>query len=139
MSEKNPKRESPAARLLDRRIVAVDRSAGTAEVSFGAKPEFANRSGNVQGGMLAAMLDSALGVTLGATLQAGESIVTLEMKVSYLKPASCGRIGGFGRIVDRGRAIAFLEGELRDVDGAVVARATATFRVLRERSPGEKE
>jgi uncharacterized protein (TIGR00369 family) len=121
----------PAAVLLGREFVSFDDSAGTAELRFLARPEFRNRRGHVQGGMLAAMLDSTLAAPLLRTLADGESIVTIEMKVSYVRPAAVGPILASGRIVERGRSIAFLAGELRNEAGGLIAAGTGTFRILK--------
>jgi uncharacterized protein (TIGR00369 family) len=87
--------------------------------------------GSVQGGFLAAMLDDTLGPALVATLPDGAFAPTLELKVSFLRPASPGRIIGTGRLVHRGGSIAFLAGELRDEAGNMLATATATARIIR--------
>ena len=121
----------PAAVLLGREFVSFDVAAGTAELRFLARPEFRNRRGHVQGGMLAAMLDSTLAAPLLRTLAANESIVTIEMKVSYVRPAAVGPILATGRIVERGRSIAFLAGELRNEAGELIAAGTGTFRILK--------
>lgn len=123
----------PAARLLGRTIRAVDRAAGRIELEFTARPDFLNRNGTVQGGMLAAMLDSTVGCAVVSTLPSGSSLVTLEMKVSYLRPAAAGVIHARGWVVERGGSVAFAAGELRDPDDAVLATATATLRILRAR------
>jgi len=51
----------PAAVLLGREVISVDAKSGEVQLRFLAHPQFANRHGTVQGGMLAAMLDSATG------------------------------------------------------------------------------
>jgi uncharacterized protein (TIGR00369 family) len=119
---------TPAARLLGRRVVSADRATGRVELEFEAREEFRNRRGDVQGGILAAMLDSTVGLSLVAA--SGESGVTLEMKTNFLRPAGIGKIFGSGRLVHRGRSIAFVEGELRNAAGEVLATATATMRLL---------
>jgi len=123
----------PAARLLGRRVVRADRDRGAVELEFDATPRFLNRHGQVQGGMLAAMLDSTVGCAAVAGL-AGKSVVTLTINVTYLRPAAAGRIRASGRIVHRGRVIAFAEAELRDPGGEVVASAVATLRIVTARS-----
>ena len=55
---------------------------------------------------------------------------TLDLHVSFLRPARPGRFVGKARVVSLGRTIAFLEGELFDADGELVAKSTATARVL---------
>ena len=51
---------------------------------------------------------------------------TLEMKTSFFRPALPGPISGIGRVVRWGKTIAFTEGELRDAEGRLLAKATGT-------------
>jgi uncharacterized protein (TIGR00369 family) len=104
---------------------------GEIEVHFSALSSFTNPMGNIQGGFLTAMLDDTLGPALVATLAPGEFAVTLELKVSFLRPARPGRLTGRGRVLHRGGSVAFLEGDLRDVSGELLAVASATARVVR--------
>ena len=121
----------PAAILLGRRVSDGEAVAGTAVVEFLAKPEFANRHGTVQGGLLAAMLDSATGSTLMDTLPAELTAVTTELTTHFLKPAPVGPLTASVRIVSRDDRDAELEAALAAPDGVVVARATAKFRILK--------
>jgi uncharacterized protein (TIGR00369 family) len=100
----------PAARTLGWELSWVAPDRAEIEVFFDARADFANPMGNVQGGFLAAMLDDTLGHALAATLGEGEFAATLELKVSFLRPATPGRITGTGRVVHRGGSIAFLAG-----------------------------
>jgi acyl-coenzyme A thioesterase PaaI-like protein len=49
--------------------------------------------------------------------------------VQFLRPARPGRLTGRGRVVRRGKDIAFMAGELLDDSGQVVATATATAQI----------
>jgi uncharacterized protein (TIGR00369 family) len=120
----------PAAALLGWEIEAVDPRAGTIEVWFTATDEFLNLAGSVQGGFLAAMLDATLGPALGATLSDGERAPTISLNVQFVRPAKPGKLRGRGRVVRRGRDIAFLAGELLDGDD-VIATATASAIIRR--------
>ena len=119
----------PAAILLGWELVAVDPEAGTIEVAFTASEQFLNPAGVIQGGFLAAMLDDTLGPALVATLGPGLFAPTTDLHVQFLRPARPGRLTGHGRIVRRGREVAFLAGELHDESGQVVATAVATAQV----------
>jgi uncharacterized protein (TIGR00369 family) len=110
----------------------VDPDAETIEVVFTATEQFLNPAGDVQGGFLAAMLDDTLGPALVATLDEGQWAPTIDLQVQFLRPAKPGTLRGFGRVVRRGRGVAFLAGELRSIDDAVVATATASA-VIRTR------
>ena len=118
-----------AATLLGWELRHVDPEAGTIEVGFAATEQFLNPVGVVQGGLLAAMLDDTLGPALVATLGPGEFAPTLDLQVQFLRPARPGPLTGRGRIVRRGRDVAFLAGELAAADGHVVATATATAAI----------
>jgi uncharacterized protein (TIGR00369 family) len=127
----NGRREPPAAALLlGFELVSVDPEVGTIEVAFTAGDRFVNPAGDIQGGFLAAMLDDTLGPALVATLGDGEWAPTLDLHVQFLAPAKPGRLRGSGRVVRRGREVAFLAGELRAGDPErIVATATATAMI----------
>jgi len=112
--------------LLGWKLASVDPEAETIEVLFTATEEFLNPAGDVQGGFLAAMLDDTLGPALVATLDDGQWAPTLDLQIQFLRPAKPGVLRGFGRVVRRGSEVAFLAGELRAPDGAIVATATAS-------------
>jgi uncharacterized protein (TIGR00369 family) len=120
----------PSATLLGWQLVEVDPEAGTISVRYHARPDFANPMGNVQGGFVAAMLDEAMGPALVATLPPGQFAPTLEMKISYLEPVKVGPLWAHGRVVKRGSTNAFIEADLVDEAGTLLARASATVRVL---------
>ena len=120
----------PAAVLLGWELEAVDPDAGTIELSFTAKEEFLNLAGHVQGGFLAAMLDATLGPALGARLSDGEWAPTISMNLQFVRPAKPGKLRGRGRVVRRGRDIAFLSGELLDGED-VIATASAAAIIRR--------
>ena len=100
-------------------------------MQFEATHEFTNPMGHVQGGFVAAMLDETLGPALATTFEAQEFAPTLELKVSFIRPARPGTLVGTGRVVHRGRSVAFLQGELHDAAGDLIATATATARLVR--------
>ena len=126
----------PVATLLGWQLEDVDPEAGTIVVRFEGREEFTNPLGTIQGGLLAAMLDDTMGPALVATLPPGGFAPTLEMKVTYLEPAVVGPLWGHGRVVKRGGTISFVEADLVDGDGTIVARATATVRMITLPSPG---
>jgi uncharacterized protein (TIGR00369 family) len=125
----------PAAELLGWRLVEIDPGEGTIEVSFSATDQFLNPAGTIQGGFLAAMLDDTLGPALVATLGDGEWAPTTDLHVQFTKAAKPGELRASGRIVRRGRDVAFMAGELRDPEGDLVATATATAAIRRPPPP----
>jgi uncharacterized protein (TIGR00369 family) len=120
-----------ATKTLGWSLIQANPEQGEIEVSFEATDDFLNPAGTVQGGFLTAMLDDTMGPALAITLEPGLYGATLELKVSFLRPAKPGRLVGRGRVVHSGRSIAFLSGELSDDDGRVVAVGSATVRIVR--------
>jgi uncharacterized protein (TIGR00369 family) len=120
----------PVASLLGWQLEEIDPDAGTITVRFQAREEFNNPLGNVQGGILAAMLDDTMGPALVATLPPGKFAPTLEMKVSFFAPAKVGPLWGRGRVVKTGTTNAFVEADLVDSSDRMIARASATVRII---------
>ena len=122
--------ETPCAQLLGRDIVAVNTEEGGATVRYTARPEFLNRHGTVQGGLLSAMLDSATALGLYGVLPPELTAVTTNLDVTFLRPARPGTFTAQSRVLSRDPRYAQVSGELRDPDGVVVATATAKLRIL---------
>jgi uncharacterized protein (TIGR00369 family) len=123
---------TPGAKLVGREILEVDSKTGVVRLAFFARPEFANRHGTVSGGYLAAMLDSATAAPILASLPEDLTIVTKDLRISFERPAPLGRLFGVGRVSKRNDREIHSEGELSDPEGNPVARATATFRTIRQ-------
>ena len=123
--------DTPAARVLGRRLVEFDLESATATVSFEADEHFLNSAGMVQGGFVAAMLDETVGPALFSTLGDDEWAPTTDLHAQFLAPVYPGPLLGRGRVVKRGRSIAYLAAELMRTDGTVLATAMATVNVRR--------
>lgn len=122
----------PITTHLGGHIESVDVDAGTLTSRYEAQPAFVNPAGQVQGGILGAMLDDVTAFLVTATLGEGEHCATLDLHLSFLRPARVGALVGHARILRRGRDIVHVEGELRQ-DDKPVARAVATCMVARPR------
>ena len=59
-------------------------------------------------------------------------VATLEIKVSYFEIARPGELIAYGRIAKLGRSVGFLEAELRNEDGELLAAATSTAKIIRK-------
>jgi len=128
-----PDQRTPIADLLGRHLLHFDPESGKASLEFLARPEFANRHGTVQGGILAAMLDSASGATLMASLPPELTAVTVQLNTTFLKPAPIGPLFATARLLAKDDHSAEVEAEIVAPDGVVVARATARWRILRRK------
>jgi uncharacterized protein (TIGR00369 family) len=131
------KRMAPASRDLGLEILEADKEARTVKVAFNASDALCNMWGGIQGGMVAAMLDDVMSLAVGLDLEWGQISPTLELKVSMLNAARPGRIIGTGRVIKRGKSVGFIEGELTDESGKLLATgsSTATFVTLKKKEP----
>lgn len=117
---------SPASKLLGAHLREWDADTMTASFDFAAPPEFENARGGVQGGLIAAFLDEVMGAALYCASNATALPTTLDLNMSLIRPVPIGPLIGKGRAIKLGRRIAYLEGELFDSDGTLLARATST-------------
>ena len=124
----------PAARLLGREVIEFDRERGGAKLRFTAQPEFLNRHGTVQGGLLAAMLDSATALALYSVLSPELTAVTTQLNVSFVRPAKQGALLATSRVDSRVDRDARVSAELHDLDGTLIANAVATLRIVKRRA-----
>lgn len=119
----------PCAILLGLDILEADEENGRVKIAFIAKPEFCNAAGNVQGGFLAAMLDDCMGPAILIATNAEAFPSTIDLNVQFLAPSKPGQIIGKGQVVKIGKTIGFVEAELEDASGSLIARATASVRI----------
>ena len=119
----------PVLTLLGSRIDAVDAAAGTLSATYQAQADFRNPAGTVQGGMLSAMLDDLTASLVDATLTTGQGVATLNLNVSFLRPAQVGTLQGEARMLRRGRDVCHVMGTLLQ-DGKEVATAVAVCKIV---------
>ena len=111
-------------------MICIDKSEpGRTTWQMPADERFCNPVGMLQGGFLAACCDSAMGAAT-VTWARDQKVFSAnaEMKVSFLAPV---RAGGMltcaSRVVSAGRRVAFVEADVTDDQGRLVAKASSTY------------
>jgi uncharacterized protein (TIGR00369 family) len=87
----------------------------------------------VHGGVYSSLVDMAVGGALGTyagPASGGVDQTTLDLNVSFLAGVREGDIFAEGRILRRGRTIAFGEARITDAAGTVLAVGRATYMLL---------
>ena len=122
----------PMARLIGFRMAAVEQGRIVMELDAEESPE--NSIGLLHGATAAALLDTAMGCAIATRLPAGATSVTLDLKLTYLRPLSVGSgtIQAEGKLVKLGRQTSYAEGFVRDGVGNLAVHATATFAMVGE-------
>ena len=93
---------------------------------FTAPDSFITPRGSVQGGLVAGFLDEVMGWAHVWATDHAEAPLNLDITMTLLRPVLAGPLIGKGRVIRRGRRVIFLEGELFDGEGNLLARSTST-------------
>ena len=121
--------EVPIARLIG--FEANEIADGRAVVALAAGPQHANPMGTLHGGVLCDIADAAMGMAFASTLAPGESFTTIELKINFFRPVWEARLRAEGKVIRRGSTVGYIECEITDEAGRLVAKASSTCMVLR--------
>jgi uncharacterized protein (TIGR00369 family) len=128
-------KDVPVARLIG--FEAQDIADGRAVVTLVAGQQHANPMGTLHGGILCDIADAAMGMAFASTLVPGESFTTIELKINFFRPVWEAHLRAEGKVVRRGSTIGYIECEITDDGGRLVAKAASTCMALRgERARG---
>lgn len=119
--------QPPTGRVLGMEMLEVNGEEGRVRVRYRPGPEFTNPMGSVQGGIVVAMLDDA--AAFAAIVKSGERIgvPTIELKTSFFAPARAGEdLYATGRCVKFGKRVCFMEAELHDSSGKLLAKLSTS-------------
>ena len=111
-------------------MVCVDKSQpGVTVWRMRAAEEFANPTGVVQGGFLAAFADSAMAASTVTNLQGRKAYAAnTELKISFLRAAPIGETYTCtARVIGGGKRVTFVEAEITDTSDRLVAKASSTY------------
>ncbi len=102
---------------------------GSARLSLPIDPHLTNSIGTVHGGVIMSLLDVAL-CTAARTLHPDSlGVITIDMSTSFIGGGGGARLLAEARVLKNGRSMIFVEGEAKNEDGSLVAKAMATVRV----------
>jgi len=122
--------EPPMARLIDFRLRVAE--PGRIVMELEPHESLENTIGLLHGATSAALLDTAMGCAISTMLPAGQGAVTLDLKLTYLRPLSVksGTIQAEAKVVKLGRQTSYTEGFVRDGAGNLAVHATAIFSMI---------
>jgi uncharacterized protein (TIGR00369 family) len=112
----------------------VETGEGPAIVEMTATEDMANHSGFVHGGMISTLADSAMGRALRTLKPGVVRAMSFDLKLNFINAANVGEmLIATGRVVHAGRRTAVTECRVEGKDGRLVATASGTFAVTREK------
>jgi uncharacterized protein (TIGR00369 family) len=125
----------PVGRLLG--FVLREIEPGRAVFEMAADERHHNPMGTLHGGVYCDLVDAAMGYAYAATLAEGETFTTVELKINFLRPVRKATLTAEARVVKAGSALGYVECDVTDHAGQLVARASSTCMKLRQdRPPG---
>jgi uncharacterized protein (TIGR00369 family) len=123
----------PIGRLLGFVLKAVEPGRAVFEMEADARHH--NPMGTLHGGVYCDLADAAMGYAYAATLAEGETFTTVELKINFFRPVRQGRLSAEARVVRAGGNLGYVECDVKDGEGRLVARAASTCMKLREARP----
>lgn len=119
-------------RTLKGRVLAYAPERHELRMQFEIGLEFCHTVDIVQGGFITAMLDASMAHVVIVAEHGKVRVSSIDINVSFLRPARAGGFTAVGMIVKSGRTIAFLKAELYSDKGDLVATATSSAHLSRE-------
>lgn len=127
--KKDGKYANPFFCLMGIDVISVE--PGKAVLSMKVRPDMHNGVGWLQGGILAAVADEAMALALYPLLSTTEGIATISESTSFIRGIQEGVIFAEGRVIRKGRRVAFAEGEVfaGNDEKMMLSRTSAAFAV----------
>jgi uncharacterized protein (TIGR00369 family) len=145
--------ESPSSEHDDerfRRVAAIFESAGFlgtlgvelvavgpgfCEASLALRPELLQQHGFAHAGVVTTLADHTAGGAAKAAVPPGRDVLTLELKVNFLRPGRGERLVARGRVLRAGRTVVVSESEVFAIAGGqeeLIAKLSSTLTVFDE-------
>lgn len=109
---------------------------GRAVVTLDVRKDLTNSWEVAHGGVVVSLLDVTMGCAARTIESHAGGVVTVDLSVSFMRSGK-GRLVAEGRVLRGGRSIVFCEGEVRDDEGELVAKAIGSFKLRRNREAAE--
>jgi uncharacterized protein (TIGR00369 family) len=123
----------PIARLLGFVIQAIEPGRAVLEMAIDERHH--NPMGTLHGGIYCDLADATMGYAYAATLGEGETFTTVELKINFFRPMREGRLRAEAHVVRAGSTLGYVECNVKDDKGKLIARAASTCMKLSESRP----
>ena len=114
----------PIARLLGFVLKSIEPGHAVFEMEVDERHH--NPMGTLLGGVCCDLADAAMGYAYAATLGDGETFTTIELKVNFLRAIRRTILTAEARVLKAGGTLAYVECDVKDRTGSLVARAACT-------------
>ena len=115
---------SPIAQLLGFKI--TDYCDGCTTVEMEATEKYWNALDTLHGGVYCDLADAAMGFSFFTTLDDDETYTTVDLRITFLRAVKTGKLIASSKIIKRGKRLGYMECELVNEEGKLVAKASST-------------
>jgi uncharacterized protein (TIGR00369 family) len=122
------------SQLMGMKLLEIE--PGSARISMSWRPDLTQPAGIMHGGAIASLVDTAIAHAILLTLPdtgvptTGGRIVTLDLRVKYLRPVSAGQIFCDARIVRPGRQIIHADAIVTNEEGKDIALGDSIYMIV---------
>ncbi|MBE2242113.1 MAG: PaaI family thioesterase [Burkholderiaceae bacterium] len=110
--------------------------AGECTTSLAVAPRLLQHSGQVHAGVLTTLADHTAGAAAQTLAPEGSFVVTVELKISLLRPARGERLRCSARVLKPGKQVSFVEAEVYCAEGGgeqLAAKVSATMAMVSQK------
>jgi len=115
----------PYAQLLGIELEKL--GSGEATLTLKIRPELSQNHGVVHGGAIASLIDTATAFAILTLLEPEERVTTVDLTITYLRPAVDGKLSATARVLREGRRLFAVSAEVADSSGTLLATALSTY------------
>ena len=119
---------SPFFRYIGAKIVWLEK--GAVEMEIPINENLLNSQGTVHGGIYATLIDNIISIKMRSISRL--PVVTVNLNVQYMAPAMKGKLIGKAQVTQKGHRLMMGEGSVFDEAGNLLAKGTATFKIVRD-------
>ena len=119
----------PIAQLLGIALKAIEPGHTLLEMQVDERHH--NPMGTLHGGVYCDLADLAMGNAYASTLGEGETFTTIELKINFFRAVRNASLTAEARVVKAGSSVGYVECDVKDTNGKLVARASSTCMKLK--------
>lgn len=127
----NLKTTVPFWGLLGMELVDVKKGWAVVKLPFTKKLE--QNDGIAHGGAIFSPADASVAIALLGMLAKQETLITIEMKINYIKPVKEGDIIAEAKIIHKGGKTAIGDVDVRNSQGELIAKCLATYMIIQKK------
>ena len=132
IGESTKKSPSPFAHWLDGIVEEVE--FGDLSIRYTVRPDMTNPHGLLHGGVIAGILDDVIG-TCVASLGKEQPFVSINLSVDFVQGARVSdEVIARAKVIRNGRTVVYLQGELFNKQGKLLAMATSNLVAVPSKS-----